>query len=306
MKTRKVFLYTIYHRDETGYGDDPFEEVLSDVMNLSADERSWHHQPNDDEAFMRLLRFTKLQPASERSQCYAGVMAVYGSNVIATGQANSDEVQHYPLPDGRLPLQVVHFLYYADTGVMALEYNRSAATNVRILAYVNMTLMKLRLSHKLFFIPEVVCHPSAVEYIRQAHRIKSTQIVVPREAIGSNIHVKQLVENLLGAPAIKNHTDTLGSVVIEFRPQKGKFLSPGKDIDQYLHEFPEAHKQVYKIEAEEGMEIASVNLLQPQFKNDIVLPSDELDQAAYSQAVFDKLHDVYVAAQEVLHARSNN
>lgn len=306
MKTRKVFIYTICHRDGAGYGDDAFETVLRDIMELHADERSWHHLPNNDEAFMRLLQFRKLQPASERSQCYAGVMAVYGSSIITTGKANSDEVQHYPLPDGRLPLEVVHFLYYADKKIMVLEYNRSAATNVRILAYVNNMVLKLALSHKLSFIAEVVCHPSAVEYIRQAHHIKSTQIVLPREAIESNNHVKQLVENLFSAPTIKNHTDTLGSVVIEFRPQKGKFLSPGKDIDQYLREFPDVHKQVYRIEAEEGMEITSVNLLQPQFKNDITLPSEGLDQVAYSQTVFEKLHNVYMDAQKVLYARTND
>ena len=55
-----------------------------------------------------------------------------------------------------------------------------------------------------------------------------------------------------------------------------------------------------EIEAEEGMEITSVNLLQPQFKNDIDLPSDTLDQAAYAAKVFDAIHNVYRLAGEVI------
>ena len=301
-KKRKVFLYKIHHRDDDGYGDDAFEVILSDIMKLDASERSWHHRVDDDEAFMRLLQFEKLHPDSQASQCYAGIMAMYGSNVITTGRDDDDSVRRYPLPDGRLPLQVVHFLYYADKRIMALEYNRSAATNVKLIAYVNQLIMKLHLSHKLAFIAEVICHPSAVDYIRQAHRIKSTQIVVPREAITSNNHLAQLVKDLYSAPMIDNHLDTLGSVVIEFRPRKGEFLSPGRDIDAYLREFPDVEKQVYKIEAEEGMEITSVNLLQPQFKNDIDLPSDELDQAAYATKVFDAIHEVYRLAGEVIDA----
>lgn len=299
MKTRKVFLYKILHRDGLGYGDDAFEAILSDIMRLGADGRSWHHRADDDEAFMRLLKFEKLS-GGRTSHCYAGVVAAYGSNVITTGRGGDDSVRRYPLPDGRLPLQIVHFLYYADKKIMALEYNRRAASNVKILAYVNALISELKLSHKLAFMAEIICHPDAVDYIRQAHRIKSAQIVVPREAIASNNHLAQLAKDLFSASSIKDHTDTLGSIVIEFRPQKGKFLSGGQAVDDYLREFPGIEKQVYKIEAEEGMEVTAVNLLQPQFKNDIVLPSDELDQAAYSEKVFAKLYKVYQAASKVI------
>ena len=144
MIKRNVFLYKITNRDDDGYSDHPFEAALLDLMNLEGDDRNWQYNPNDDESFMRLLQFDKLNKNSGLSKCYAGIIAVYGSNVITTGRDDNDLIKRYPLPDGQLPVQVVHFLYYADKGVMALEYNRNVATNVKILAYINNLIPNFR------------------------------------------------------------------------------------------------------------------------------------------------------------------
>ena len=301
MIKRNVFLYKITNRDDDGYSDHPFEAALLDLMNLEGDDRNWQYNPNDDESFMRLLQFDKLNKNSGLSKCYAGIIAVYGSNVITTGRDDNDLIKRYPLPDGQLPVQVVHFLYYADKGIMALEYNRNVATNVKILAYINNLIPKLSLSDKLSFIGTVVCYPDAVELIRQANRIKSAKIFVPRQAIAQNNKISQLAKSLLSAPSINNHTDTLGTVVIEFRPNRGKFLSPGSYIDRYVNEFPGVEKQVYEVEIEEGMETAAVNIMQPQFKNAINLPDSSIeDREEYDKQVFAKIHDVYTLAADVI------
>lgn len=306
MIKRNVFLYNITNRDEEGYGSYPFEDVLRDLMNLEEDDRNWQYNPNDDESFMRLLQFDKLHKTSASSKCYAGIIAVYGSNVITIGRDDDDLVRRYPLPDGQLPVQVVHFLYYADKGIMALEYNRNVATNVKILAYINNRATKLSLSDKVAFIGTVVCHPDAIELIRQAHRIKSAKIFVTREVIEHNNKISQLAKSLFSAPSIDNHTDTLGTVVIDFRPSRGKFLSPGAYIDHYVKEFPGVEKQVYDVEIEEGMEVTSVNIMQPQFKNTIELPDSSIeDREEYDNQVFGKIHEVYKAATSVI-AGANN
>ncbi len=301
MIKRNVFLYKITHRDDEGYGGYPFEDILLDLINLEEDDRNWQYNPNDDESFMRLLQFDKLHKNSELSKCYAGIIAVYGSNVITIGKDDDDLVRRYPLPDGQLPVQVVHFLYYADKGIMALEYNRNVATNVKILTYINNRVSKLSLSDKVAFIGTVVCHPDAIELIRRAHRIKSAKIFVPREAIEQNNKISQLTKNLFSAPSINNHTDTLGTVVIDFRPSRGKFLSPGADVDKYVKEFPGVEKQVYEVEFEEGMEMTSVNIVQPQLKNIIDLPDSSIeDREEYDKQVFGKMHDVYKAAANII------
>lgn len=299
-KRRKVFLYTIHHRDDSGYGSDAFEAILADIMRLSVNKRSWQYTPDNDSAFIRLVKFEKLHKTSQTSQVYAGVVAAYDSNTITVGEQDKDSVWQYQLPDGRLPLQVVHFLYYADTKHMVLEYNRNAASNVKIMAYVNTMVQQLQLSHKLAFMAEVICHPSAVEYIKRARRIKSVSITVPRDAVQSNSMIKQLAEDIFTAPSIEGHTDTLGSITIEFKPKRGQFLSSGAAIDTYLKEFPDIEKQVYTIEAEEGMELTTVNLMQPQFKNEIQLPDATMPQAAYDAAVFTGLHNVYKASKDVI------
>ena len=306
MIKRNVFLYNITNRDNEGYGSYPFENVLRNLMNLEEDDRNWQYNPNDDESFMRLLQFDKLHKTSELSKCYAGIIAVYGSNVITIGRDDDDIVRRYPLPDGQLPVQVVHFLYYADKGIMALEYNRNVATNVKILAYINNRITKLSLSEKAAFIGTVVCHPDAIELIRQAHRIKSAKIFVTRESIEHNNKISQLAKSLFSAPSIDNHTDTLGTVVIDFRPSRGKFLSPGAYIDHYVKEFPGVEKQVYEIEIEEGMEVTSVNIMQPQFKNTIELPDSSIeDREEYDNQVFGKIHEVYQAATSVITGANN-
>lgn len=269
-------------------------------MRLSVNKRSWQYTPDNDSAFIRLVKFEKLHKTSQTSQVYAGVVAAYDSNTITVGEQDKDSVWQYQLPDGRLPLQVVHFLYYADTKHMVLEYNRNAASNVKIMAYVNTMVQQLQLSHKLAFMAEVICHPSAVEYIKRARRIKSVSITVPRDAVQSNSMIKQLAEDIFTAPSIEGHTDTLGSITIEFKPKRGQFLSSGAAIDTYLKEFPDIEKQVYTIEAEEGMELTTVNLMQPQFKNEIQLPDATMPQAAYDAAVFTGLHNVYKASKDVI------
>ena len=306
MIKRNVFLYNITNRDDEGYGSYLFEDALRDLMNLEEDDRNWQHNPNDDESFMRLLQFDKLHRTSELSRCYAGIIAVYGSNVITTGRDDDDLVRRYPLPGGRLPVQVVHFLYYADKRIMALEYNRNVVTNVKILAYINNRITKLSLSEKLAFIGTVICHPDAIELIRQAHRIKSAKIFVPREAIEHNNKISQLAKSLFSAPSINNRTDTLGTIVIDIRPSRGKFLSPGAYIDHYVKEFPGVEKQVYDIEIEEGMEVTSVNIMQPQFKNTIELPDSSIeDREEYDNRVFGKIHEVYKAAANVITGVNN-
>lgn len=297
MKKRTVFLYRIHNQEGDGYAAHPLEAILTDLMALDARQRSWQHRPDDSQAFMRLVQYQKRPPKTQTSQCYAGVVAVYGDNTIATGRADDDSVRHYSLPDGRLPLQVVHFLYYADRRIMVLEHNRTAASNVRLMAYINRMVEKLSLSDKVAFVPEIICHPDAVAFIKQAHRIKSSRIVVPRQVITTNQHLLQLVRDLLGAPAVDSLTDTLGSVTLEFKPQRGTFLSPATDIDHYLRAFPGVESQSYQIEAEEGMELSTINLMQPQFKNEISLPNPTLDQSSYSEAVFTSLAQVYRAAR---------
>lgn len=189
---------------------------------------------------------------------------------------------------------------------MALEYNRNVATNVKILAYINNQVVKLSLSEKTAFIGTVVCHPDAIELIRRAHRIKSAKIFVTREAIEHNNKISQLAKSLFSAPSIDNRTDTLGTVVIDFRPSRGKFLSPGAYIDHYMKEFPGVEKQVYEVEIEEGMEVTSVNIMQPQFKNTIELPDSSIeDREEYDNQVFGKIHEVYKAATNVITGANN-
>ena len=283
MIKRNVFLYNIINRDNEGYGSYPFENVLRDLMKLEEGDRNWQYNPNDDESFMRLLQFDKLRKTSELSKCYAGIIAVYGSNVITIGR-DDDDIK----------------------GIMALEYKRNVATNVKILAYINNRITKLSLSEKAAFIGTVVCHPDAIELIRRAHRIKSAKIFVPREAIEQNNKIYQIARDVFSAPSVDNHTDTLGTFVIEFRPNRGEFLSPGSYIDKYVNEFPGVDKQVYEVEIEEGMEVTSVNIMQPQFKNTIELPDSSIeDREEYDRQVFGKIHEVYQAANGVI-ARANN
>ena len=301
MIKRNVFLYKITNRDDEGYSNYPFENTLLDIMKLDENDRNWHYNPHDDESFMRLLRFDKLNKTSELSKCYAGIVAVYGSNVITTGKDDDDVVKRYPLPNGQLPVQVVHFLYYADKRIMALEYNRNVATNVKILAYINNRISKLSLSDKLSFMGTVICHPDAIELIRQANRIKSAKFFVSREAIKKNSKIRQFFQDMKGAFLTDNYTDTLGSMVIDFRPSKGKFLSPGSYIDKYIDQFSDVEKQVYEVEMEEGMEIVSVNIMQPKFKNIIELPdSDISDTEEYDRQVFEKIHNVYETTADVI------
>lgn len=294
MIKRNVFLYKITNRDGEGYSDYPFEDTLLDIMELDENDRNWYHNPHDNESFMRLLRFDKLNKTSQLSKCYAGIIAAYGSNVITTGRDDDDIVKRYPLPNGQLPVQLVHFLYYADKRIMALEYNRNVATNIKILAYINNRIPKLSLSDKSSFIGTVICHPDAIELIRQANRIKSAKFFVPREAIKKNSKIRQFLQDITDTPLTDNYTNTLGSMVIDFRPSKGKFLSPGSYIDKYVDQFSDVEKQVYEVEMEEGMEIMSVNIMQPKFKNIIKLPdSDISDTEEYDRQVFEKIHNVY-------------
>ena len=71
-------------------------------------------------------------------------------------------------------------------------------------------------------------------------------------------------------------------------------MSPGSYIDKYVDQFSDVEKQVYEVEMEEGMEIVSVNIMQPKFKNIIELPdSDISDTEEYDRQVFEKIHNVY-------------
>jgi hypothetical protein len=52
---------------------------------------------------------------------------------------------------------------------------------------------------------------------------------------------------------------------------------------------------------EEGMEIVSVNIMQPKFKNIIELPdSDISDTEEYDRQVFEKIHNVYETTADVI------
>lgn len=73
-----------------------------------------------------------------------------------------------------------------------------------------------------------------------------------------------------------------------------------------MKEFPGVEKQVYEVEIEEGMEVTSVNIMQPQFKNTIELPDSSIeDREEYDNQVFGKIHEVYKAATSVI-AGANN
>ena len=73
-----------------------------------------------------------------------------------------------------------------------------------------------------------------------------------------------------------------------------------------MKEFPGVEKQVYEIEIEEGMEVTSVNIMQPQFKNTIELPDSSIeDREEYDNQVFGKIHEVYKAATNVITGANN-
>lgn len=299
-KKRNAFFYKIHNREGKGYGDVSFEDILTDIMSLKIDDRRWQHKLDDPESFMRLVSFERLRPDIVTSKCYAGVIAVYG-NTLTAGSLSSDELEYsYKLPDGKLPSEVVHFLYYADKKVLVLEYHRNAASNVKILAYVNYLVSSLGLSQKVAFIGEIVCHPDAIELIKKSHRIKSVKTVVSRESVQSNNHLKQLLDDIFGAKNISSHLDTLGSVGIVLTPRKGKFLSSGRDVDAYRKAFPDVKQQVYNIEIEEGMEIASINILQPKFKNEVIMPESKAGQKEYASAIFSQLETIYQNAGEII------
>lgn len=73
-----------------------------------------------------------------------------------------------------------------------------------------------------------------------------------------------------------------------------------------MKEFPGVEKQVYEVEIEEGMEVTSVNIMQPQFKNTIELPDSSIeDREEYDKQVFGKIHEVYKAATSVIMGANN-
>lgn len=255
---------------------------------------------------MRLVDF-KQYLKNITSRCYSGIMAVYGSSQLTTGHADDDVLEPYELDDGRLPVEVVHFLYYADTQIMTLEYNRNAASNVKLIAYVNTVASRIGLSRPVLYQHEIICHPDAIELIKNAKSIKSQKTVVPREAIESNNHLKQLLVDLNNALSAKSYLDTLGSIVIEFKPRRGKVLGAGTDVDAFLSQFPGVNSQSYAIEIEEGMEITTVNLMQPKFKNEITLPVHSPgDKAAYDKQIFESLEKIYNGSQEAINQADSN
>ena len=73
-----------------------------------------------------------------------------------------------------------------------------------------------------------------------------------------------------------------------------------------MKEVPGVEKQVYEVEIEEGMEVTSVNIMQPQFKNTIELPDSSIeDREEYDNQVFGKIHEVYKAATNVITGANN-
>ena len=54
------------------------------------------------------------------------------------------------------------------------------------------------------------------------------------------------------------------------------------------------------------MEVTSVNIMQPQFKNTIELPDSSIeDREEYDNQVFGKIHEVYQAATSVITGANN-
>ena len=88
--------------------------------------------------------------------------------------------------------------------------------------------------------------------------------------------------------------DGLGSVVLTFKSRRGKDLMKGSDIDKLLKDIPLEYypRQKYKVEFEDSLEQATVNLLQAKFNSRVIIEKHN-DQDAYNNNIYNQLIEIY-------------
>lgn len=287
-QTKSVFLYKIFNRDDEGYDiDTPFEETLRDISNnLSGEEKAYNHKDDDPEACVRLLEFDK---APNTKDMYQGSMGVYGSPDFKVGKIENDRIEKYTLPNEKRPTELVHFVYSPKDKILVLTSNTRAIQAGGFMRYVNHLVREVFKDIKLIYRYEIICHKDAIDIIKNAKSIKSAEIVIPVDVIKQNY-----LKRLLDIPSIRSNMDGLGGVVLTFKPKRGKDLMKGSDIDKLLEDMPIENfpKQKYKVEFEEGLEKATVNLLQAKFNSRVTINNYD-DQNAYNSNIYNQLIEIY-------------
>lgn len=287
-QTRPAFLYKIFNRDDEGYDiDTPFEETLRDISNnLSGEEKAYNHKDDDPEARVKLLKFDQ---APNTKDMYQGLIGVYGSPDFKVGDIEDNIIEDYTLPDGKRPTELVHFVYSPKDKILVLTSNTRAIQVGGFMRYINYLVPKVFKDIKLIYEREIICHKDAIDIIKNAKSIKSAEISIPVDVIKQND-----LKRLLDISSMESSMDGLGSVVLTFKSRRGKDLMKGSDIDKLLEDMPIENfpKQKYKVEFEDGLEKATVNLLQAKFNSRITINNYD-DQDAYNNNIYNQLIEIY-------------
>ena len=287
-QTKSVFLYKIFNIDNKGYDiDTPFEKTLRDISNdLSEEEKIYNHKTDNPEACVRLLEF---EQAPKTKDMYQGFIGVYGSPDFKVGDIEDNRIEDYTLPNGKRPTELVHFIYSPKDKILVLTSNTRAIQAGGFMRYVNHLVSKVFKDIKLMYKCEIICHKDAIDIIKNAKSIKSAEIFVPIDIARQN-----KFKRLLNIPSMRSNMDGLGGVVLTFKSQRGKDLMKGSDIDKLLEDMPieKFPKQKYKVEFEDGLEKATVNLLQAKFNSRVTIENYD-DQDVYNSKIYNQLIEIY-------------
>ncbi len=287
-QTKSVFLYKIFNKDDKGYDiDTPFEKTLRNILNnLSREEIIYNHKDNDPEACVRLLEF---EEALKTKDMYQGYMGVYGSPDFKVGDIEDNIIEDYTLPDGKRPTELVHFVYSPKDKILVLTSNTRAIQVGGFMRYINYLVPKVFKDIKLMYEREIICHKDAIDIIKNAKSIKSAEIFIPVDVIKQNN-----LKRLLDISSMESSMDGLGGVVLTFKSRRGKDLMKGSDIDKLLKDMPLEYypSQKYKVEFEDSLEQATVNLLQAKFNSRVIIKNYN-DQDAYNNNIYNQLIEIY-------------
>lgn len=287
-QTRSAFMYKIFNRDDEGYDvDTPFEKTLGDIFNnLSREEIIYNHKTDDPEACVRLLEFDQ---ALNTKDIYQGFMGVYGSPDFKVGDIKDNRVENYTLLDGKRPIELVHFVYSPKDKILVLTSNTRAIQAGGFMRYINHLAPKVFKDINLIYRYEIICHEDAIDIIKNAKSIKSAEIFVPIDITKQN-----KFKGLFNIPSMRGNMDGLGGITLTFKPQRGKDLMKGSDIDALLKDMPieDFHRQKYKVELKDSLETITVNLLQAKFNSRVTIINND-DQDAYNNNIYNQLIDIY-------------
>lgn len=287
-QTRPAFLYKIFNRDDEGYDiDTPFEKTLGDIfINLSIEEIIYNHKTDDPEACVRLLGFKQ---ALNTKDMYQGFMGVYGSPDFKVGDIKDNRVENYTLLNGKRPIELVHFVYSPKDKILVLTSNTRAIQAGGFMRYINYLAPKVFKDINLIYRYEIICHKDAIDIIKNAKSIKSAEIFVPIDITKQN-----KFKGLFNIPSMRGNMDGLGGITLTFKPQRGKDLMKGSDIDALLKDMPieDFHRQKYKVELKDSLETITVNLLQAKFNSRVTIMNDD-NQDDYNNNIYNQLIDIY-------------